>query len=277
MFFFFFLVLVSFYSRGLQLLKGATQCSLLSLKKRMKPGTEWERPADKAAKHYGNGVAEFLRCTHTHTCSHTHKQDKTQTLKSAPGHIIMRWCIWLAAAQNNGPDPRHLCGGLHQREPADHQRVDHNASGVLECPPLAVAGQKKGQVHQQAAPDWLSRTQKAAGGKEPFSLAAAASFCWWMGVWEDGTGTTGSTGRVWGKPCKLFANIFVHMQRASQCNSSFNVSSLKQHKSRRTPTIDHLLSFYINQPTKEEFKRPLYVVSQGNRCWWTAIPLCNSE
>ena len=192
-FFFFFLVWVSFYSRGLQLLKGATQCSLLSLKKRMKPGTEWERPADKAAKHYGNGVAEFLRCTHTHTCSHTHKQDKAQTLKSVPGHIIMRWCIWLAAAQNNGPDPRHLCGG-----PADHQRADHNASGVLECPPLAVPGQKQGQVHQQAAPDWLSRTQKAAGGKEPFSLAAAASFCWWMGVWEDGTGTTGSTGRVWG-------------------------------------------------------------------------------
>lgn len=148
----FFLFLVSFYSRGLQLLKGATQCPLLSLKKRMKPGTGWERPADKTAKHYGNGVAEFLRCTHTHTCWYTQKHTRTRqnaNTQSLPGHmcLIMRGCIWLAGGQNNGLDPRHLCGGAHQHEPADYQQADHNASGVLEPLWLAVPGQKQGQVH----------------------------------------------------------------------------------------------------------------------------------
>lgn len=88
-------------------------------------------------------------------------------------------------------------GAPHQCEPADYQLADHNASGVLEPLWLAVPGQKQGQVQKQACSDWLSRTQKAAGGKELFSLAAAASFCWWMGLWVDATETTGSAGNVW--------------------------------------------------------------------------------
>lgn len=98
---------------------GATQCPLLSLKKRMKPGTEWERPADKTAKHYGNGGAELLICTHTHTCWYTHKT-KCQSSKFARPHVIMRRCIWLARGQNNSLDPQHLWGGPHQGEPADY-------------------------------------------------------------------------------------------------------------------------------------------------------------
>ena len=180
----------------------------------MKPGTEWERPADKTAKHYGNRVAEFLRCmhalpsshtyTHKHTHTHTHTHQTTHTNQNAntlslPGHmcLIMRWCIWLAGGGNNGPDPRHLCGDPHHgRVCRLYQRADHNASGVLEPLWLAVPSQKQDQVHEQTPSDWLSRAQKAAGGKGLFLLAAAASFCWWMGVWVDGTGTTGSTETV---------------------------------------------------------------------------------
>ncbi len=140
---FFFIFSLFFYCWGLQLLQGATQCPLLTLKKRMKPGTEWERPADKTAKPYEDEVAEFLRCTHTymlkHTGTHTDTKDKMQTpiicqttCDNETMHLIGRRSEWWpgSTAPVWGSAPARAC-----RLPANGpQCIRCAGASVIGCP-----------------------------------------------------------------------------------------------------------------------------------------------
>lgn len=150
-----------------------------------------------------------------------------------------------------GPAPAWAC-----RLPASRPQC-------IRCAGASVIGCARPETGSGALASllWLVEAdpKKLPGGKGLFSLAATDSFCWWMGVWVDGTGTTGSTGNVWWNIATIW-EYFLYISMPSYTKNLsithsltwaeelFEITHTK--KSNCTPTIDNLLSFHINQPTK---------------------------